>query len=313
MSDVRGTDEKVIAILCADIHLSLNPPIWRSVEEDWFWAMQRPLVEIKKIQQEHDCTIICAGDIFDKWNSPPELINFALKHLPNMYAVPGQHDLPLHNYDDIEKSAYWTLVKAGKINPLPPKVYSDHKNIIMHGFPFGYPVKPITKIEGSKPQIAVVHEYACIEGLSYSNAPSGSDVAKRKAKFIDGKIMGYDVIVYGDNHKGFYCHIGDTHIFNCGSLMRRNSDQIDYKPQVGLLLSSGEVIPHYLDISKDKYIDTANTLGPGMALPGMKEYIEELEKLGDTDLDFLEAMKQYLKTNNVKTEIANVILGAMGL
>ena len=102
--------ENIIAIFAADLHLSLKAPIWRSTEQDWFEAMLRPLVELRTLATLHNCPIVYAGDIFDKWNSPPELINFAIEHLPKGHAIPGQHDLPLHNYEDIRKSAYWTLV-----------------------------------------------------------------------------------------------------------------------------------------------------------------------------------------------------------
>ena len=75
-------ETRVIAILCADVHLSLNPPVWRSNEPDWFAAMKRPLDEIKELQKKnHDCPVFCAGDIFHKWDSPAELINWAIDNL----------------------------------------------------------------------------------------------------------------------------------------------------------------------------------------------------------------------------------------
>lgn len=311
MSSVRGSNEKVIAILCADLHLSLNAPIWRSAEEDWFAAMQRPLDEISNLQQEHNCPVICAGDIFDRWNSSPELINFALYHLPFMHTVPGQHDLPLHNYDDIEKSAYWTLVQAGKIKDIPLNYTYRLNDIILYGFPFGYKAKPIgykKEDDKNKLNIAVIHEFYWTNNTGYTGADDNNNVSNRTP--FKGS-NDYDIIVFGDNHKGFHID-GSLQLFNCGSLMRRNSDQIDYKPQVGLLLSTGKVIPHYLDISKDKHLDIQGVLRKEASLD-MKEFIQELEKLEDTDLDFHEAMKQYLRTNKVNTQISNIILGAMGL
>ncbi len=101
-------------------------------------------------------------------------------------------------------------------------------------------------------------------------------------------------------------------ILNCGTLMRRKSDEIDYKPQVGLLSPSGKVVPHYLDISKDKYLDTQSPIDTKVSLD-MKTFIQELEKLDATDLDFQDVMKHYLKKNKVKETICNIILKAMGL
>jgi len=88
---------KVLAILMADIHLSLKAPIWRSAEPDWLDAQARPLKEVKLLQDKYKCPVICAGDIFDRsrktadgWNAPAELINYAIEYLPDdMYAIPA--------------------------------------------------------------------------------------------------------------------------------------------------------------------------------------------------------------------------------
>lgn len=314
---MRSKQEKVIAIFCADLHLSLTAPIWRSNEPDWFAAMQRPLNYIKEIQfLNNDCPVLCAGDIFHRWNAPPELINFAIEYLPlNMYCIPGQHDLPLHNYDDIKKSAYWTLIKAGIINYLHPnKCVVLDNNIVLWGFPFGFPIKATSKRidkvinNPSIKHIAIAHEYVWIKGHSYPSAPPSRKVSKIKTTKL-----GYDIIIYGDNHIGFSsCFTDGTQIFNCGSLMRRHSDQLNYKPQIGLLLSNGNVKGHYLDISQDKHLDIERkTLGEDTL--NMKAFIEELEKLGNTDLDFTDAMERYLKKNKIKMPICNIIRKAMGL
>lgn len=312
--------KEIIAILVADLHLSLNAPIWRSAESDWFAAMARPLKEIRAIQAaNNDCIILCAGDVFDKWNSPPELINFALKYLPdNMYCIPGQHDLPQHNYEDINKSAYYTLVQAEKIQNILPEVMvlQDERKITLTGFPFGYKIKERgshTNISFPKTIcIALVHEYIWIKGHNYTTAPKENQLSRALNDFINKKLKGYDVIIYGDNHKGFSTNRSNTEIFNCGSLMRRNSDQIDYKPQVGLLYSDGSVKPYYLDITQDKHLDVSKE-ALGEDTLNMKSFIEELEKLGDTDLDFTEAMNRYLSDNKISMPICNIILKAMGL
>jgi len=305
MSSVWGKD--VIAIFCADIHLSLNPPIWRSVEPDWFAAMKRPLDEIKKLQKEFDCPVISAGDIFDRWNSPPELINFAYDNLPQMYSIPGQHDLPLHRYEDIRKSAYWTLVQADRIIDLSKDLINvSDSGITLYGFPYGKKITPIFH-QSKMLQIAVVHEYRCIEGKAYIKAP-GEFYLRMNEK----NLIGYDVIVFGDNHKGFKVPV-NTHstIFNCGTLMKRKSDELDYQPQVGLLLKSGKVEPYYLDTSEDRYLEVQN-ITDTKTIFDMRAFIKELEKLGDTDLDFQDAMKRYLKRNKIKNGVCDIIRKAMG-
>ena len=311
---MRNKNKKVIAIFCADLHLSLNPPIWRSPEPDWFAAMKRPLDEIKEIQENHNCPILCAGDIFDRWNSPPELTNWVGEYLPeNMYAIPGQHDLPLHNYDDIKRSAYWNLVQQGKIENLWPNDLFNisSSKLTLYGFPYGKDIQ-VNKNETAFTQIALVHEYCWIDGHAYPNAPKENYLTRKNSDFIGTKLKGYDIVIFGDNHKGFQTNIGSTDIFNCGTLMRRKSDEIDYKPQIGLLYSDGSVEPYYLDTSQDKYLDVVS-VEDSMEDLNMKSFIEELEKLGDTDLDFTEAIKYYLQKNKISKSIQNIIIKAMGV
>ena len=301
------TNDEVIAIFVADIHLSSKPPIWRSAEEDWYDAMRRPLLELTKLKQKHNCPILCAGDIFDKWNSPPELINFAARYLPEMYAIPGQHDLPQHNYEDIMKSAYWTLVEIGTIkNVVDVSKLQDIVNV--RCFPFGYKLKNYIRnkddyYDEDVINIAIVHEYIHTLDSSYPGAPKESEYNSYKVNK-----SGYDIIVYGDNHKGFH-KPGDTTVFNCGTFMRRKSDEINYKPQVGLLRADGEIEVHYLDTSQDRYITVREDVVEEEM--DMQEFIQELEKLGNTALDFTEAMKQFFKTHKTIKEVKQIILKAM--
>jgi len=312
---MRGKDEKVLAIFLADIHLSLKPPVWRSAEPDWMEAQRRVLEEVRLLQREYNsCPVICAGDIFDRnrknadgWNASAELINFAIEFLPdNMYAIPGQHDLPNHQYSDIERSAYWTLVKAGKIQDISAEHFQFANDLRIWSFPPGFSIVPPVNLEEFN--IAVVHDYVWIPGHSYSNAPDEKRIKTYKNDY--GKQYGYDVIVYGDNHKGFSKKVGETTIFNCGTLMRRKSDEIDYQPQVGLLLESGEVISHYLDTSQDKYISAAEAIVKETLEMG--EFMDELEKLGKTALDFVDAMKEYMhRAGRMSSEAKEIILNAM--
>ena len=302
---------EVIAILLADLHLTIKPPVWRSVESDWLQVQRRVLLEVSLLQHKYDCPVFCAGDIFDKWNSCPELINLAIEFLPDdMYGIPGQHDLPLHQYDDIHRSAYLTLVKADKIQNILPDCRVVKDNMVIQGFPFGYGITPCSQKDKERLDIAVVHDYVWIPKYSYPDAPREKQLGVFTCTKKDERWKSYDVVVYGDNHKGFQIQFGKTTIFNCGTLMRRKSDEIDYKPQVGLLLKSGEVVPHYLDISQDKYLETMEGEEIESELD-IADFIKELEKLGTTALDFKDAINQFLHRGKTSDEAKQIIINAM--
>lgn len=305
MSNMSSSiSRKIIGIFCSDIHLSHTAPVWRSEEKSWYNAMRRPLKELKLLQEKYNCPIFCAGDVFDRWNSPAELINFALENLPDMYAIAGQHDLPLHNLEEIEKSAFWTLVKANKIKLLNLEKYEDDY-LIVTGNHYGqeqYKVYP-----GKKIKVHLMHKYIWKKGYSYPNAPEEGNINKLSKNLKNNKI---DIYVYGDNHKGFIDKINDITIFNCGGFMRRKSDEVDYKPHIGLLTSNKEIILYYLDTSNEKYLKLNNTKLKTEEFD-MTDLSEELKKLDTENFDFKEAVKNYFNSNNISKEIKNIILEAM--
>jgi len=305
---------KVIAILTSDYHLSHKPPIWRSNEPDWYEAMLRPLGEIQELSEEYDCPVLCAGDIFDKWNSPAELINFAMKHLPRqLYAIPGQHDLPNHNLQELYRSSFASLTLSGSIDFA--KMFGIN-NMIVQCFYFGQKIGITESSSKGTLDVALVHDYVWMGKHKYPNAPEEKEIPNGRKKpnkyMINGKYYGYDVIVYGDNHKSFLTHIGKTTIFNCGTLMRRKSDEVDYKPQVGLLYSDGSVEPHYLDISKDKHLTADEVKEAKLEEVDMEIFAEELRKLGSSALDFADAIQQFWTKNKTPKKVKDIILKAMG-
>jgi predicted phosphodiesterase len=206
-----------------------------------------------------------------------------------------------------------TLVKAGKIQNILPGVNIPKNDMIIRGFPFGYEIEsPMTSsFDRDKIKIALAHQYVWIPGYSYPNAPEEKKFGKRIAGVQNGKWMGYDIVVYGDNHKGFVHLIENTIIFNCGTLMRRKSDEINYKPQIGLLAEDRNVYIHYLDTSKDKYLDNVEEIESELDELDLSAFMQELEKVSQTALDFKEAIQQVLNVKRISKGAKQVILEAM--
>lgn len=308
-----------IAIFLADIHLSLTPPVARSAEPDWLDAQARVLSQVGDLAREFGCPIICAGDLFDRWNSGPELISFAIKNLPRMYAIPGQHDLPHHRIEDIRRSAYWTLVEAGVIIDISSRSEQPvvrHGNfyptnmrpLTLYGFPWGMGVAPrASKTDGIS--LAVVHAYCWIDGKGYPGAPNASKVGSFREK-----LSGYDVAVFGDNHQHFSSTWVGGHVWNCGCLIRRKIDEKQLKPLVGLLGENGVIKRHYLDCSEDKWVEESEARKVEELL-GMNEFIAELGSLDSSDFtDFKQGVMRYIDNpdNSLDSNTKKVILEVLG-
>lgn len=311
----KNKQDEVIAIFCSDLHLSATPPAYRSAEPDWFEAMLRPITELKQLQEKHGCPIFCAGDLFDKWYGGPkehscELINWAMTHLPYMHCIPGQHDLPDHDLSQIERSAYWTLVQSKAITDLPGvNGFTSDKwpGLCIRAFPFGETIRPGKNLTGGDICIAIIHQYNWVEGHSYTDAPDKGLVSFRRRPEFEG----YDLIVSGDNHMPFIT-LQDKAVFvNCGGFMRRKTDD-HFDPCVWFLHKNAEVSRYRLDISKDKYLETAKAQemekAPSTDLSGL---MKRLEELGACALDFVAAMKLDLETNPARRGVESRITKAM--
>lgn len=301
--------KKPIAIACADLHLTLTPPPCRVGETNWLGTQAWYLAELDHLANNihHQIPILCAGDIFDRWNAPAELINFAIKYMPVMWAVPGQHDLANHNLDDIHRSAYWTMKEAGKINHLRSGCPRTLRNKTVTGFAWEVPLESCTRLPNKGMSIALVHRYVCQRGADYPGAPKEAYVNK---KFWDS-LAGFDIIITGDNHKPFEASCGNQRLFNCGSFMRRRSDQLDYKPSVGIIYNDGTIERHYLDISRDVFEATADE--PVVTSTDMQGLIDELQSVGEGSLDFEASVREWIKQNPTRKAAAKALMKAMGI
>ena len=225
-----------IAISVSDLHLSVKPPTARNeTQAQWFDTMRRALRELGEVARVAGLPIICGGDIFDRWCPPPELVNFALDNLPTMYAVPGQHDLPYHNYELMDRCGYGVLVRAKVVVDLPPGIpVAIGWGQCLYGFPWGHPPQPRTKREGEL-AIAVCHHYVWTADHGYTGAEAGD-----KVTVMAKQLQGYGVAVFGDNHKGFTLSSKNrVSIVNNGGFIRRRSDEAEYVPSYNVIYSDG--------------------------------------------------------------------------
>lgn len=264
--------------------------------------------QVNDLAEEHKVPILCAGDIFDRWNPPPELIHFALKHLPDeMICVPGQHDLPNHLMDQKHRSAYGVLVEAGKSIDLSHELTwdPDGEDFAVYGFGWEQEIHPLKeRKDGEVQRIALIHRYVWKEGHSYPGAPETARIDK-----FTKALKGYDIAICGDNHQGFIADAGDCRVLNCGGFIRRKSDEIDYVPKVGLIYSDGTVKRKPLDTSGDVF-NLAVKDREEIPL-NVKEFIEGLEKLGEHGLDFREAVINHLRKESIKPKVKEIILAAL--
>ena len=297
-------ESPVIAVVCSDVHLSHTVPSARSGEASWYDAQRRVLRELTHICAKYHVPCVIAGDLFDRWNSPAELINLAITHLPpNVYAVPGQHDLAHHCYADMEKTAYGTLVASGRIiNMSVGKVLmlSDTSGVV--GVPWGFKLRNINK--KGRTLSAIIHQFVYDGATGHVGATNGYFSESQQA------LLGFRNAFFGDNHKAFsYINLPDDptpSIINCGALQRRKSDEIRYEPKVYLLHDNGAVTPRPLLCASEDTIEAKKEVIAGTSVD-INEFVDALSGLGSSFISFKEAVTDFIRNKEVRSGVAAVL------
>lgn len=293
---------KPVAVVCSDLHLTLHPPACRA-ETDWLAVQRQYLRTLRKIAG--NLPVLCAGDIFDRWGPPPELIRFAINELPtDMVCIPGQHDLPNHRLDLMHRSGYGVLVAAEKIQHLDePMAIGD---LLVFGSAWDQPI-PVPK-PTQRPAILLAHRYVwATEKQAYPGAPESACLGNFKKALAP-----YEAAIFGDNHKGFSVQCGKCAVFNCGGFLRRKADERQYQPRVGILKWSPDgvvVEPVLLDCTNDKFLaaEKEQTETP----VDLKDFLDQLENLGEHGLDFRETVTNYLRGAELSARAKEIVLEAL--
>ena len=175
----------------------------------------------------------------------------------------------------------------------------------LYGFPWGCEVEPRPEgVNDDCINLAVVHQYTWTGKCCYPGAPAEMQVGRLKKR-----LEGYSAAVVGDNHQGFLVE-GKCNVFNCGGFMPRKSDERDYKPRFGLLMSDGSVTEVPFDTTRDKWADmqAAATVDEVLDVAGL---IGELESLGVDALDFFEAVEQFIASRKPSAGVRKLVRKAL--
>ena len=297
-----------IAVLCSDLHFSHRPPVARSAEPDWYAAMERQWEWVRGEAEEYGIPVIIAGDIFDVWKSPPELVNFVIRMFRGLtvYAIPGQHDLPNHVYEDMHRSSYGTLVEAGAIANVDRPDFMAGDNLRIYPAAWGFNIWKCKEHQSSEVCLLAAHRYVWTnEKTCYPGAPNEANLAGLKKQ-----LEGYDAALFGDNHKGFMAKSGDCNVLNCGTFMPRKSDERNYEPQIGLLFDDGRIKTLAISTKDDKWIDADDSrlVDEQLNLTGL---IDEFEGLGADALDFSDALIRTMERNGTDEDVRRKVIAAL--
>ena len=229
-------------LLTADWHIRGDRPRCR-IDEDWIESQRQDIqavVDIARREKVDEAWVL--GDLFHQPRAATEAVNMVLVGLKDLrevcpvYILPGNHDLPYHDYGNLEQSSLGIVLKS-----FPElQTREEPRGLTLAAAPFGLdPVDPHADVWAT-------HQ------LTFENDETKPPMAGGKiAQDLLDEAPGVHIVVTGDYHRGYvYTGADGRRVITPGCLNIQAADMVDYKPRVYIWDTvTAQVTPHYLPIN----------------------------------------------------------------
>lgn len=229
-------------LLTADWHIRGDRPRCR-IDEDWIESQRQDIqavVDIARREKVDEAWVL--GDLFHQPRAATEAVNMVLVGLKDLrevcpvYILPGNHDLPYHDYGNLEQSSLGIVLKS-----FPELLTREEpRGLTLAAAPFGLdPVDPHADVWAT-------HQ------LTFENDETKPPMAGGKiAQDLLDEAPGVHIVVTGDYHRGYvYTGADGRRVITPGCLNIQAADMDDYKPHVYIWdTATDQVTPHYLPIN----------------------------------------------------------------
>lgn len=292
------------AIFTGDWHLTESTPICRT---DNFWEAQWKKVDfIIDLAKDWECHIFNSGDLYDRWKVSPYLISTTLKHLSVkvlkslMFVIYGNHDLPQHNYENAKFCGLYTLLEARAVS-------------LCEGGSFGQELTlekaySLVSPSGVIRKIGMLHEFAypAKAGLPWPGCTA------RTAEEILDAYPGFDVIVTGDNHTGFYIIDKDGRLLvNPGCITRQTADHINYKPSVYTYFADTNTVEAIMIPIEKGVVSKEHLTKVEERNSRIEAFISKLSDEWQVAISFEENLERFFEANRIEESVRQLIYKAM--
>jgi exonuclease SbcD len=289
-------------IITSDIHSRESNPISRI--DNYFETFKSKILWLREIQRQYgNIPILDGGDLLESWKSTPAVESFLIEYLPQpFYTVPGNHEMPYHNVNHFDKSSLNVLVKAGKVKLLNNKQPTEINGIDIYGLNYGQETSDYI-ISKNKKRILVMHEMVTEEKTKLFESSTPEEILNKYPQF--------DLIICGHNHKRFVEWIDHRCFLSPGSLMRMDSDQIDYKPNIyAVYLDKNRIESIPVPIEKNVFDVKAIKIRKQKD-KRVEKFVNSLSTNYNIDISFEKNMERSIKENNIRNGVREEITLAM--
>ena len=282
-------------IITADWHIRATRPRCR-IDSDWIETQRKALRQLLNIADEKKAPIMIVGDIFHS-NSDTnfECINMVQKLADvtgGIYILAGNHDLPYHSSENIDKSAIGVLLKSENIFKI-----EDYFN----RFSANFSASNFDEEDDENAEIIFKHTLT----IPSKDKPDYIDCETPES--LLEKYPTAKWIFTGDYHKNFHYEKEGRHVINSGCLLRQASDFKDYQCGVYFVDTDENIVEFIPIIDKEDLIDDSYIMQENERNERIESFVDKLKNTENVSLDFIENAQKEMKRNHFESDLTDVV------
>jgi DNA repair exonuclease SbcCD nuclease subunit len=262
-------------------------------------------MEVVQLANARKLPVVITGDIFNTARASTEVVTMALRALDSVeagvYLLPGNHDLPYHNWENVTRSSYGILAHSF------PNVW-EHPVWDVNASPFG-----LDESEHPSP-IVFTHQ------LVFQDEKARPSVAPDCGKIPEDLVEQFpnaQWIFTGDYHTAFHRILKrdtgeEVHVVNPGCLMRQVADYAEYQPVVFAVDTEAGTIER-IELKADSGAQITETYlrEADAKEERLEAFFELLSEKGTVALNFRENLERRLQNKEVPSGVKDEVLAIL--
>lgn len=283
-------------IVTADWHLRATMPRCRR-DENWNETQKKCLRQVLNISETKKCPIFVVGDLFHSLSDTSfeciQMIqNIAKESNYGIYILAGNHDLPYHSTENIDRSAVGILMKSSGIYSILNYFEDTDEDVSACNF----------DEETENAEIIFKH-VLCFPDVK--SLPPNVDAITAKELLSEYNKSKW--IFTGDYHHSFHYENKGRHVVNPGCLIRQVSDMKDYQCSVFYVDTDNEIVERIPIIDKEEFVDDSYIIQEKEKEERIEQFANKLKETKNVSLDFIENIEQAVLQNNLSDELKETI------
>lgn len=288
-------------IITADWHIRATRPRCR-VDNDWIETQRMALAKVMEVAIDKASSVLVVGDLFHSNSDTSfeciQLVQQMADKLGGLYILAGNHDLPYHSSENLDKSAIGVLLNSNNVHLIKDffeKLYYETNNGV------NYSAKNFDEEDYEFAEIVFKH----VLTIPSEDKPDFVDCETPESlleKFPNAKW-----IFTGDYHRNFHYEKKGRHVVNSGCLLRQASDMKDYQCGVYFVDTDENIVEFIPIIDNEELIDDSYITKENERETRINDFVDKLKNTEYVSFDFLDNVEKQIQENKFESDLIDTI------